>query len=270
MNGKRNLLVLGALVLIAAIGVPKAHAQDTPQLGDLWFNTNGTFTEGAGTGVDTSAYDLSATGLGTITITDTTTGSGYVNAFWNEAVGIPFYNEFGSTSGTASSGESWEIGSVPYVPAEGGYDDAQSSTLTDAQNGTLNDANGLPSGNSNFSGSCLSSGCNGDVAVALGDSFTVGSGEEEIVTLTVSQTAPTSGFYIDQTNPSEDNPNSGVVGNVYYSLTAQEVPVNNGGGGGTTGVPEPGTWVLMLAGLTGLLFLGWRMRHQNASNLRVA
>jgi hypothetical protein len=89
----------------------------------------------------------------------------------------------------------------------------------------------------------------------------VASGDEEIITLTVSQTAPASGFYIDQTNPSEDNPNSSVVGNVYYSLSAQQVPVNNGGGGGTTGVPEPGTWVLMLAGLTGLLFLGWRTRH---------
>jgi hypothetical protein len=261
MNGKKNLLLSGALFLVAAIGVPKAHALDTPQLGDLWFNTNGTFTEGAGTGVDTSAYDLAATGLGTITFTDTTAGSGYFNAFWNEAVGVPFYNEFGSTSGTTSTGESWEVGSVPYVPAEGGYDDTQSSTFTDAQNGALNDANGLPSGGSNFYGSCLSAGCNGDVAAALGDSFTVASGDEEIITLTVSQTAPSSGFYIDQTNPSEDNPNSSVVGNVYYSLSAQQVPVNGGGGGGPTGVPEPGTWVLMLAGLTGLLFLGRRMRH---------
>jgi len=266
MNKKRHLLFLGALILVAAAGVPKAWAQDTPQLLDLWFNQNGTFTEDTGTGVagvDETALNES-TGLGTITFTDTTAGAGYFNTFINEAVGVPYYDEFGSTSGTTSSGESYEIGSVPYVTAEGGYDDTQSSTFTDAQNGTLGDTNGLPSGSSNYYDNCLSSGCNGDVAVALGDSFTVASGDEEIITVTVSQTAPTSGFYIEQTNPSEDNPNSGVVGNVYYSLSAEQVPMNSG----STGVPEPDSWVLMLIGLIGLLLAGWRMRHP--STLRMS
>lgn len=268
---KGSLLLIGALVLIALIGVQKVRAQDTPQLEDLWFNQNGTFTEDLGTGVagvnETGLNE--GTGLGTITFTDTTTGAGYFNTFINEAVGTEFYDEYATTSGALASGESYEIGSVPGSESTGYTDTASTASYTafsDAENGTLNNTNGLPEGTNNFLGTCTGS-CNGDVALALGDSFTVASGDEEIITVTISQTAPTSGFYIAQTNPCEDNPcgeaNSS-TGTVYYSLSAEQMPVNTGGGGGTTGVPEPGTWVLLLSGLGGLLFLGWRQRHPSA------
>jgi hypothetical protein len=272
MNRIKHMLFLGALIALAGIGAQRAVA-DTPQLLDLWFNEDGTFVQDPGTGapgVNEGGLN-ETTGLGTITFTDTTAGGGYFNMFINEAVGTPYWNEYGTAFGSTSSGETWEIGNVPYISgspscAAGatlpGYVDTCSSAYTDAQNGSLSDTNGQPLGSSaNFNtGDCVSSTpgtCNGDVAAALGQSYSViGNGDEEMITVTISQTAPSSGFYIDQTNPNEDDPTSGVQGNVYYSLSADYIPA-----GTTTVTPEPSTWLLMLSGLA---ILAWRMRSRFA------
>jgi hypothetical protein len=245
MNRKNYVLVLGALIALAGIGVQKAVAggTDTPSLQDFTFNVNGISTDGNSppSGVNLGGYNV-ATGLGTITYTDTTAGAGYFNTWWDEQVGVVFNNEYGSTSGTPSAGESWEIG-----------DNYGSSIYTDAQNGALLNENLLPGTDSNLLGTCSGSNCNGDASTALGYGFTLTSGDEEIITLTVSQTAPGSGFYLEQTNPEEDGI-PGNVGNVYFSLSAEQVPTGHV-------IPEPSTWVLMLSGLS---ILAWRMRRSFA------
>jgi hypothetical protein len=276
MNRIKNVLFLGALIALAGIGAQRAVA-DTPTLLDLWFNEDGTFVQDSGTGapgVNEGGLN-EVTGIGTITFTDTTASSGYFGVFINEAVGTPYWDEYGSTSESPSSGESWEIGNVPYIGGSPscatsygaslpGYVDTCSSTFTDAQKGTLGDTNGQPLGSgANFNtGDCVSStpgACNGDVAAALGYSYDLSAGDEEIITVTISQSAPSSGFYIDQTNPCEDNPCAdGVtptVGKVYYSLSAEEQQIPTGA------TPEPSTWLLMLSGL---LILAWRMRRRFA------
>jgi hypothetical protein len=149
---KRNVLLLSAAFLILGFGTSKAFAD--PTLQELAFDLGGTsydsgldstFTaDVAALGVDLSAYN-SSTGLGTITYTYNpgAAGPGYFNAFWDEEVGTPFYNEFGSASGTAASGESWEIG-----------DSFNSSIYTDASSGALLNSNLLPEGSSNFLTTC--------------------------------------------------------------------------------------------------------------------
>ncbi|MGO9340677.1 MAG: PEP-CTERM sorting domain-containing protein [Terracidiphilus sp.] len=238
---KRNLLLMCAVFLLLGMGASRALAQDTPSLQDIWFNVNGSQTELSAPGVNLGGYN-SSTGLGTITFTDLNVGAGYFNTWWDEEVGVPFYNEFGSTGGVLSDpNESWEIG--------GNY---SSSIFGDAAAGALLDSNLLPEGASDFGADCGtwsggvqtdSTGCNGDATTALGYSFNVSSGDEEIVTLKVSQTAPSSGFYLQQTNPNEDG--NGVIGNVYFSLSATQQPTGNQ----PPPTPEPSTWLLMLTGL---------------------
>lgn len=234
---KRNLFLMCAVILLAGMGASRALAQDTPSLQDIWFNVNGSSTELSAPGVSLGGYNMS-TGLGTITFTDLNTGAGYFNTWWDEEVGVPFFNEFGSTPGAAlgDPNETWEIG-----------DNFLSNIFNDAAAGSLTDTNYLPEGADNFLGGCDpgAGACNGDATTALGYSFNVASGDEEIITLKVSQTAPTSGFYLDQTNPNEDG--TGYVGNVYFSLSAEQVP--NGNQPPPPSTPEPSAWLLMLTGL---------------------
>jgi hypothetical protein len=232
---KKNLFLMCAVFLLLGMGASRAFAQDTPSLQDMRFNVNGSPTDLAAPGVNLGGYDK-ATGLGTITFTDLNVGAGYFNTWWDEEVGVVYYNEFGSTPGAAlgDPNETWEIG-----------DNFLSNIYNDAVAGALTDTNYLPEGASNFLGDCTPAPrapCNGDATTALGYSFNFSSGDEEIVTLKVSQTAPSSGFYLDQTNPNEDG--TGTIGNVYFSLSATQQPTGN-----PPPTPEPSTWLLMLTGL---------------------
>ena len=241
---------MGAAFLSLGLCTTSALA-DSPSLQDLMFNAQGTSVEAgsdstfaadvAALGVNLSSYNTS-TGLGTITFTSTSTGAGYFNAWFDESVSTPFFNEYGSTSGTASAGESWEIG-----------DSYASSIFNDAAAGTLTNTNQLPEGASNYLNPCTGA-CNGDVATALGYSYNVAAGDEEIITVTVSTTAPSSGFYLDQTHPVD--PNNPTAGNVYFSLTAEQIPQ-----GSSSSVPEGGAplFYLLLAAASiagALLFAG--------------
>jgi hypothetical protein len=250
---KRNSLLMGAVFLLLGLCTSSALA-DSPSLQDLQVNVNGTSVEAgsdatfaadlAALGVNLSSYNTS-TGLGTITFTTTTAGAGYFNTWFDEAVSTPFYNEFGTANGTASAGQSWEIG-----------DSYNSTIFNDAANGTLTNTNLLPEGASNYLNTC-SGACNGDASTALGYSYNVAAGDEEIITVTVSTTAPSSGFYLDQTHPADDNNPTAL--NVYFSLTAEEIPQ------GTTSVPEGGTPLLYLllaaASIGGALFFAARKQQ---------
>lgn len=252
MSQIKHVLFLGALVALAGVGERSAFAVDN-SLQDLWFNADGSFTEYTGSaisGVDLSSYNTT-TGLGTITFTDTTAGADYFDAWFDVPVGTPFYNQYGTAAGTAASGESWEIG------------DYYTGTIgDDAYNGTLDNTNNLPGTTDNYLDTCVGASCNGYATAALGDSYgpVIGDGDEEIITLTVSQTAPGSGFYIQQTNPDDnDNPLAPTAESEYFSLSAEYIPA--GSSPPPTVTPEPSTWLLMLSGLS---ILAWRMRTRFA------
>jgi len=253
---KKLYLVLFALATALAIA-PTAVA-DTPSLQDFAIYTNGSASDpGSGaSGVNLGGYST-ATGLGTITFTDTTLGSDNFAIWWDEEVGVTFYNEYGTAVNTGSllSGESWEIG-----------DNYGSTIYTDATTGALKDTNYLPLGADNFLAGCVAgavgdcAGDNGDATTALGYGYTVTSGNEEIITLTVSQTAPGGGFYLKQTNPHEDTDVTGPEGDVYFSLNAQQVPV----GTGPSPTPEPSSLLLLGTGLLSLAFVAFRRAKASA------
>jgi hypothetical protein len=262
---KKNLLqILSTVLLLTGLGAARALADPIPSLQEISFNVNGTFNDSYSTpniftaisGLNSSAFNTS-TGLGTLTLTYNpgVAGPAFVDFFLDEEVGVPFYNEFGSTGGgSPAAGESWEIG-----------DSFASSIYTDVENNTLTNTNMLPEGASNYLPGCTGA-CNGDAATALGSSFNLLAGDEETLTLTVSTSLPLSGFYLDQTNPN-DASNGGNQSDVYFSLSASQTPVGKSGPPPPPPtVPEPSTWVMMLTGLgAGITQLRGRIRLKATS-----
>ena len=248
----RRLAIL--VLLVGGLSLaPLAHA-DTASV-SLQYEA---FTADGSSYVNTAApgmvISVDGKGEGTITFTDTAVGSDYFNAFLDYELGIPFYDENGSAGGSAAAGQSWEIG-----------DSYASSIYTDASAGALTNSNLFT--NPCVAGtSCLDNYAgtyngeygtpdpdyNGDVALAMGFNYTVGLDEEEVVTLTASETKP-SGFYLEQftsygcTEVTDGACTGDIVPvELYLSGTAVEEPA---GVTPPSGVPEPGTLSLLGAGL---------------------
>ena len=164
------------------------------------------------------------TGLGTVTATFNSPGTYYFGFFVDHDIdddANTFYNEFGSVNGTQPSTLSWEIDEPGFL--FGDIDDNFANSLLDS-------INGVPSTSPD------------DVSMALAWKFTVGVDEQAIIKMTVSQTAPASGFYLTQTDPNSS---------IYFSSSLDIVPTN-----GT--VPEPSSWLVML----GLAAAALKMRRK--------
>jgi hypothetical protein len=182
--------------------------------------------------------------LGSVTIT-LPPGNYNVFAFYDYDVqgGSPSaLNEFASVVGSAA------IGQVYSVDAQG--DPSSGGAVTATTPGFLHDqfvhagdlVGGAPIGldNTNHLPSCATAPCE-DVSVSLGyTNVTVAPGVTTTITFDVGSTAPTSGSFIQQTDSTSGN-------SVFFSSTL-------------TSTPEPGTVVLMSAGL-GMLLMGLRRRR---------
>jgi hypothetical protein len=190
-------------------------------------------------GLNTASFNQT-TGLGSITLTfNPGPGSYSFDSYFDIEAGVPFFNEYGTVNGSPVAGQTWQI------------DDPLAGTIfPNAQGDTLDNTNHIPGKVDNFLGDCSGANCNGDVSMAMGFDFTITSGNEEVITLNLSQTAPT-GFYLVQTHPQDPNNASPV--NIYFSGTATQKPI-------TSGVPEPGTWILLGTGLGLLLLTTLRLR----------
>jgi hypothetical protein len=234
-------LAIGAFgfVLMSCL-VPRAALADIA-LQESLLNVNGAQaydTFSGVTGLNVAGFNQT-TGLGLIVLTyNPGPGTYYFDSYFDIEAAVPFFNEYGSVNGSPASGQTWQI------------DDPIAGTIfANTQGNALDNTNHIPGQVDNFSGTCSGANCNGDVSMAMGFDFTLAAGQEEVITLNLSQTAP-SGFYLQQTHPVDSNNSSAV--NIYFSGTAKAQPIST--------VPEPSTLFLLGVALGLLLLTALRSR----------
>lgn len=202
------------ILLLVAFAAPRASADIA--LFESALNLNGAIVSpsGAPANVNVAGFDF-ATGLGTIAITYSpgTVGSYFFRAFFDHEIDEfdnTFYNEYGSVTGAPSAGLSWEIDEPGYVFGD---------IYTNFTAGTLDNSNAVPASAPD------------DVSMALGWTFAGGPGDTAVFNFVISDTAPASGFYLQQTDPDSSK-------DIYFSSSATfSTP---------TTVPEPGSVILLL------------------------
>lgn len=206
----------------------------------------------------TSSLDLSSggTGLGTVTVTISNTGSSSVTdnvGFWLfEQLSQPGYNEYGNTGGTAAGNQSWQIDVPDYdYIGELGTSGAGSIIGNTIAN-TLANTNFIPGQDSTYDGGGFCATfpdptCNDYTSMAMAFQLTVDPGDQGVFTFNVSTTQPTSGFYLEQIHPVDGA--NGAETDYYFTGSAMEQPI---GTQPPPTVPEPASWVL-LATVAGLV-----------------
>ena len=226
----KKLITAAALCL--ALVIPGAPARAvTIDLFDWALNIDGVFTPSGDPlpgVVDASLFDF-ATGLGVLDVLLGGTGSHYVSLFLDQEIDETtntYFNESGSATGTLSAGQSWEIDEPGFVFGD---------IYDNIANGTLDNTNAVPAG------------LEDDVSMALAWDFTLSDAEQAVISFLVSATAPSSGFFLTQTDPDSQ-------ASLYFSSTLNIE-------GGSQPVPEPGVLWLMGTGLVGLAALRRRKKE---------
>lgn len=225
------------VTLLALSGMGSVYAASSLQ--DFAINVNGTFTD-----ADLTVANLDATGFDTPTGTGTlvytfnpgAAGSYFIDFYFDHELHVPFFNEYGTVNGSAPTGTTYQIDNP-------GSDGNRTGTIfANTQNDSLDNTNHVPGTLSNFNADCgangggaLNGNCNNDVALAMGFSFDLTDVQQEVITLKIGTTNP-GGFSLEQQDP--DTPSQ-----VFLSATAV-----GGTGTGHPTVPEPATWLLLIAG----------------------
>jgi hypothetical protein len=176
------------------------------------------------------------------------------------------FDEFGTTGGTPAPGERWQIDVPDYAIVGDPNTSATGTIIANTIANTLSDKNDVPGGVDSITGICAnltpSPNCNDYTSFALSQSFTVNPGDVGTLTFDVSPTKPASGFYLEQIDPAVVT--GGPPATEYYtesfSETSTVCTVNCGGG---SPVPEPSSWISLLA-FAGVLVFAVRRRSAAA------
>jgi hypothetical protein len=247
-------LVLGllALAFMGFVTLPVALADSTSLQGSL-FVLDGTqyLNNYTVPGINAAGFNQS-TGLGTLTFVVSGPGAHSFDALFDSSLNLPFFNEFGATNGSPAVGQSWQID-----------DPAFGTIIGNTQGNSLDSTNHIPGTTDNYGGACNSvydpgcAGSNDDVSMAMGFNFILASGQQELITLILSHTAPGAGFYLSQTHPPDGNNPNG-AGSIFFSGSAVIR-------GGPPPVPEPSSLILLLGSvLFALVFRALRHKLSRA------
>jgi hypothetical protein len=164
-------------------------------------------------------------GLGTLTIVAAGPGTHYVDVYFDHDLNPAQYaNDQSAAVGTPASGESWEIGT--------GAEAGGTQLYTDFTNNDYDDTNNAPGP--------------ADVATGLEFAFTTTDADPfGVVTVNISEVAPSSGFYLEQFD-------------TYSGTSPSEIYIS---GSEVNTAPEPASWLLVFP--PGAFFLRqWCKRMQ--------
>lgn len=232
MTGLLNKFSLAGIICFFSF---HQAASADPILFDYGLNLSGTIYTFAGlpfpANVDTSGFDFNS-GLGTILVDvdPGVAGNYFVDAYFDHDLSALFGNEQGAVSGSAASGQTWQIG----PPGSGLF--SGDGEVIDAFGSDTFDNTNHSSSNPPF-----------DVSLGMGFHFSLSSSQSAIVAFTVTTVAP-AGFSLRQFDA--DNPANQIF------LTG-EATVS----GPASVVPEPRSVLLTLAAL-GTVFLLRRTRSR--------
>jgi hypothetical protein len=261
--------------MIAGVFAPAFYASS---LQDWEFNINGTTyypskgsTFASIPGLTQTGFN-STTGLGTYQLAYTAgaTGSFYIGAFFYVPVGIPFYNEYGATSGIASAGETWQVDVPEYDVVSANH--GAGTIVDNLANEALNDRNSWGNGptTGNYLNNCGANGggsansaCNDFVSMALGFTFSLTKGQSETVDFTIA-TAPGSqtGIQLGDIHPVDGSNPAALAVYLDGSATPGSLPPPPPP---PSGVPEPASAGLAAMAVGLLAFAKLRLSRKDGS-----
>lgn len=238
----KKILIKSITVMCLNLGLMSlsVHAANI-DLFDRALNLDGAFSGFKSDGavipasVNTSNFD-DLTGLGTLSVMFTTPGAHNATLFVDHEIDEStntFFNEFGTVNDLVSlaAGQSWEIDEPGFL-----FGDIN----LNIEDNTLDNLNSVPNGSDD------------DVSMALGFIFNLNVDEKATVTWTLSETTPTSGFFLSQSDPDSN-------ASIFFSSSLSVQDVSGGA------VPEPSTYAMFTLGLLGLGFYNRRKKKASTA-----